>query len=156
MAAGEGTAFGKYFLLKKIAAGGMGEIFLAKLKGPVGFEKLLVIKRILAHHIENDEFVETHTQESDPLWFVQAHVIRTFRPGLWASLSWGRTDGGENEIDGLNRNDERRETYWSVSLGLPINRQQGIKLSWIRGETERSVGADSETFLLGWSVMLTP
>lgn len=59
-----GTAFGKYFLLKKIAAGGMGEILLAKLKGPEGFEKLLVIKRILQHHVENQEFLDMFFAEA--------------------------------------------------------------------------------------------
>jgi serine/threonine protein kinase len=64
MSAPLGVTFGKYFLLKKIATGGMGEIFLAKLKGPVGFEKLLVIKRILAHHVENREFVDMFFAEA--------------------------------------------------------------------------------------------
>ena len=49
MASGEGSAFGKYFLIKKIAAGGMGEIFLAKLKGPVGFEKILLLYNPLTY-----------------------------------------------------------------------------------------------------------
>jgi len=64
MAGGQGTVFGKYFLLKKIASGGMGEIFLAKLRGPVGFEKLVVIKRILQHHLENQEFVDMFFAEA--------------------------------------------------------------------------------------------
>lgn len=64
MSTAEGTSFGKYFLLKRIATGGMGEIFLAKLKGPVGFEKLLVIKRILQHHIENEEFLDMFFAEA--------------------------------------------------------------------------------------------
>jgi serine/threonine protein kinase len=64
MTGGEGTVFGKYFLLKKIATGGMGEIFLAKLKGPVGFEKVLVVKRILHHHLENQEFVDMFFAEA--------------------------------------------------------------------------------------------
>src|SRR4030081_2352303 len=44
-----GSQFGKYLLLKKLAAGGMGEIFLAKQQGPAGFEKLLVVKKVLGH-----------------------------------------------------------------------------------------------------------
>ena len=64
MSGGEGSTFGKYYLLKRIATGGMGEIFLAKLKGPVGFEKLLVIKRILAQHVENPEFVDMFFAEA--------------------------------------------------------------------------------------------
>ncbi len=44
-------AFGRYELLSRIAYGGMGEIFLARLCGPSGanFTKLVVIKRILSH-----------------------------------------------------------------------------------------------------------
>ncbi|MEZ4270657.1 MAG: serine/threonine-protein kinase [Myxococcota bacterium] len=64
MIGGEGTEFGKYYLLKRIALGGMGEIFLAKLRGPVGFEKLLVIKRILQHHGENDDFIDMFFAEA--------------------------------------------------------------------------------------------
>src|ERR1700759_1767063 len=39
--------FGKYTLMRKLAAGGMAEIFLALHRSMAGFEKLVVIKRIL-------------------------------------------------------------------------------------------------------------
>ena len=42
-------AFGKYELLKKVGTGGMAELFLARQPGIEGFEKLIVIKRILPH-----------------------------------------------------------------------------------------------------------
>ncbi len=41
--------FGKYELLKKVGTGGMAELFLARQTGIEGFEKLIVIKRILPH-----------------------------------------------------------------------------------------------------------
>ena len=37
-----GTHFGKYFLMKKLAAGGMGEVFIAKQQGPATPELALV------------------------------------------------------------------------------------------------------------------
>ena len=59
-----GTYFGKYFLLKKLAAGGMGEVFLAKQQGPAGFEKVLVVKKVLPHLTDNKEFVELFLGEA--------------------------------------------------------------------------------------------
>jgi serine/threonine protein kinase len=56
--------FGKYYLVDKIAVGGMAEIFKAKSFSHAGFEKLLVIKRILAHHSENEEFVSMFIDEA--------------------------------------------------------------------------------------------
>lgn len=61
---GVGTRFGKFLLLKKLASGGMGEIFLAKQSGPVGFEKILVIKRILQHHLDNKQYVDMFFSEA--------------------------------------------------------------------------------------------
>ena len=59
-----GSTFGKYFLMKKLAAGGMGEIFLAKQQGPAGFQKILVVKKILGHLTESKEFVEAFLGEA--------------------------------------------------------------------------------------------
>ncbi len=64
MASSEGTMLGKYLLLRKLDTGGMGEIFLAKQSGPVGFEKMVVIKRVLAQHLDNQDFVEMFMQEA--------------------------------------------------------------------------------------------
>ncbi len=49
--------FGKYELLDRIGTGGMAEIFRARHGGPEGFEKHLVIKRILPEHAHNRAFV---------------------------------------------------------------------------------------------------
>ncbi len=47
---------GRYELLARLAAGGMGEIFLARLEGAAGFEKLCVVKRILPHLADDARF----------------------------------------------------------------------------------------------------
>ncbi|MBN2695174.1 protein kinase [bacterium] len=52
----EPIPFGKYLLIEKIGAGGMAEIFKAKTFGVSGFEKVLVIKRILPKFCNDDEF----------------------------------------------------------------------------------------------------
>ena len=51
----EPQPFGKYFLLEKIAIGGMAEIFKATYRADL--DKTLVIKRILPHLANDEEFV---------------------------------------------------------------------------------------------------
>ncbi len=55
---------GKYQLVKKLAVGGMGEVWLARQKGPVGFEKLVVVKTLLKHLREDQEFVNMFFDEA--------------------------------------------------------------------------------------------
>src|SRR5580692_9298861 len=58
------TAFGRYTLLSPLATGGMGEIFLARLDGLQGVEKLCVIKKILPHLSSDTDFVERFVNEA--------------------------------------------------------------------------------------------
>ena len=54
---------GRYELLRQLATGGMGEIYLARTRGAGGFEKHLIIKTILSHLAEHDEFVTKFLDE---------------------------------------------------------------------------------------------
>ncbi len=56
--------FGDYVLQDRIGAGGMAEIFLATSKGIEGFEKRLVIKRILPSLSDDEQFVRMFIEEA--------------------------------------------------------------------------------------------
>ena len=56
--------YGRYQLLKKLATGGMAQIYLARQAGLEGFEKLVVVKRILPHLAENDDFITMFLDEA--------------------------------------------------------------------------------------------
>lgn len=57
-------AFGPYQLLEKIATGGMAEVFRARAHGAMGFEKILVVKRILDQLAKDEEFRELFKNEA--------------------------------------------------------------------------------------------
>jgi serine/threonine-protein kinase len=61
------TTFGKYYLTEKLATGGMAEIYLAKLLGPGGFEKSLVIKQIHPRLTGQRHFVDLFVAEAKTL-----------------------------------------------------------------------------------------
>jgi serine/threonine protein kinase len=56
--------FGKYFLIRKLAEGGMAEVFLAKHVGAEAFERNVVIKRIRGTLSSQPEFIEMFLDEA--------------------------------------------------------------------------------------------
>lgn len=79
------VAFGRYQLLKKIASGGMGQVFLAR-TAQTGFEKLVVIKRILPHLVEDEEFLQ--------MFFDEARIAaRLNHPNLVQIFDLGEVNG---------------------------------------------------------------
>ena len=74
--------FGKYELLEKIGSGGMAEIFKARLRGIAGFEKVLVLKRILPSYAENKAFVTMLVDEANVCAALQhPNIVQTFELG---------------------------------------------------------------------------
>ncbi len=59
-----GTRLGKYQLLRRLATGGMAELFLARAQAIHGFEKLVVLKRILPQHAQSEDFIRMFLAEA--------------------------------------------------------------------------------------------
>ncbi|HEY5922878.1 MAG TPA: serine/threonine-protein kinase [Kofleriaceae bacterium] len=59
-----GDKLGKYEVIRQIAIGGMAELYLARTLGIEGFEKLVVLKRILPQYGSNVSFVNMFLNEA--------------------------------------------------------------------------------------------
>ena len=69
----------KYELLCRLAQGGMAELWLARSKGLGGFEKTLVIKRILPNYAKHAEFVKMFLDEARIAATLQhSNVVQVF------------------------------------------------------------------------------
>ena len=80
------TRLGRYELLARLATGGMGEIFLARLEGAEGFEKLYVVKRILPHLADDARFRQ--------MLIAEARIAsRIAHPNICQVYELGETDG---------------------------------------------------------------
>jgi serine/threonine protein kinase len=55
---------GRFEVLRKIATGGMAEIYLARLRGRAGFEKLVVVKRISPEAAGNPKLIQMFHDEA--------------------------------------------------------------------------------------------
>ncbi|MBN1204359.1 MAG: protein kinase [Myxococcaceae bacterium] len=76
----------KLQIIRRLGQGGMAEVFLAKQVGVKGFEKFLVMKKILQQFAENPEFVD--------MLFAEARAnARLTHPNIVQTFDVGVTDG---------------------------------------------------------------
>lgn len=76
------AAFGRYRLLERLGQGGMAEVFKAKSYGVEGFEKVLVIKRILPELARSQDFVDMFVHEAKlAVRLSHANIVQVFDLG---------------------------------------------------------------------------
>ncbi len=123
-----GPRLGKYQLLRKLATGGMAEVFLAKTAGPMGFEKQLVIKRILPHLAEDPQFVQMFLGEAKL-------AAQLNHPNLVQIFDFGQSDGSYfiamEYIDGP-----------TVRMLLQRAREQALAIPFVLGARVASAAAE--------------
>lgn len=102
---------------------------------------------------DNDEFWNGNRLEVDPLGSLQGHLVHTFAPGLWLGLSAGHDFGGEATVNGIAKDDRRSLVSGAVTLGVPVNRQVGLKFGYLGSRTLEEVGADLDTVFVAASVL---
>jgi serine/threonine-protein kinase len=64
MSTNNSTNLGKYRVIAELGHGGMADVYLAVVRGPVGFNKLQVIKQLRPHLAENPEFLDMFLDEA--------------------------------------------------------------------------------------------
>jgi serine/threonine protein kinase len=122
-------AFGHYYLLERIAVGGMAEIFKAKQVGVRGFEKIIVIKKILQHLSEDPEFVEMFEDEAKiAARLTQANIVQIYELGevdgtLYIAMEY---------IEGRNLRDITRAAS-GKGLHLPVEQCVMIMTEVLKG-----------------------
>jgi serine/threonine-protein kinase len=77
---------GRYRVVRELAKGGMGVVYLARAEGAVGFVKPVVIKLVLPEHASDERFLSMFARE--------AQILAQLRhPGVVDVLEFGEQDG---------------------------------------------------------------
>lgn len=109
--------FGDYEILERIGTGGMAEVFRARIVGPEGFEKHVVLKRVLPHLAHDPALLELLSKEARVASVLQhANIVHVF--------DFGQVDGqyymAMELVDG-------RDLLWLLRrctrLGRPIPKE---------------------------------
>lgn len=102
---------------------------------------------------DNADFFKGKRLEQNPVSFTQGHLIYNFTPGLWVSSNLGYFFGGQSTIDSKASDDRKSDFGWGLSMGIPITRNFGVRITYIGIRTLTRLGTDTDTFSLGCSVM---
>ena len=133
------TSFGKYELLEKIGIGGMAEIFKARISGPAGFEKDLVIKRILPAYADNRAFIRMLVKEAKLTSVLQhPNIVQVYELGQVNAQYYIAMEFVEgDDLLGLLTACTKKKTHLDPSLVLYIVSEICKGLAYAHNATDR-------------------
>ncbi len=100
---------------------------------------------------DNDDFFGGRELEQDPHLFLQGHLTYQHTPRHWSALGIGYSTGSEATIDGVNKDDRKKNLFWALSWGYTLKPRLGIKFAYIGRSTRTSTGMDSHTVAIALS-----
>jgi len=121
------------------------EIGASKKFGPLYLE----LAAGAALYTVDHNFYQGSSLSLSPIGYIQAHVIYSFRIGIWAALDGTYYWGGRPEVNGVEGNAMQENTRLGFTLALPVNIRNSIKLYLSTGVSTRT-GSDFNTIGLAW------
>ena len=121
------------------------ELGISKAWGPFTFE----VAPSVTFYSDNTDFFGGNTFSQSPIYAVQGHAIYTFQSGVWIALDGLYFAGGSTALNGIKSANEQANTRAGLTLALPIDRQNSLKLSASTGITTRT-GSEFSAVGVGW------
>jgi len=79
--------FGKYDVIRRLAVGGMGEIFLARQTGMAGFERLVILKSLLPQLASETDQLAQFLDEARIVGSINhPNVVACYEVGEWEGV----------------------------------------------------------------------
>jgi hypothetical protein len=95
---------------------------------------------------DNREFYPDQTRAQDPLFALQGHIVYTAGRGWWISLGAARDWGGASSVDGVGKDDAKRDLLFGISAGLPVSPRSSVRIGYVGSRTDEEVGAETDSF----------
>jgi len=98
---------------------------------------------------DNDDYFGGQKLEQDPLLISQFHLTYSAGRGIWAALSGNYDYGGRTTVDGGQKDDFQKNARLGVTLALPVNRNNSLKL-YASTAVHTTVGNDYDMYGAVW------
>jgi hypothetical protein len=100
-------------------------------------------------YTDNDDFLGTQTRKQDPLYAVQTHVVRSFASRIWIAFDGTYYEGAAATVDGASISEALSGSRLGLTLSLPIDPRNSVKLAWSGGISARTA-ADYDAIGVTW------
>jgi Putative MetA-pathway of phenol degradation len=121
------------------------ELGFSKASGPWTVE----VAPSVTFFTDNTDFFNGSRFAQAPIYLVRGHIIYNFKSGVWASLDGSYFTGGRTTLNGVRGDNEQTNTRVGLTLALPVDRQNSIKLSASTGLSTRT-GSEFSAFGVAW------
>jgi hypothetical protein len=121
------------------------ELGISKAWGPWTFE----IAPGVTFFSDNTDFFGGNALAQAPIYALQGHVLYTFQSGIWMALDGLYFAGGHTTVNGVKSDNEQANTRAGLTLALPLDRQNSLKLSASTGITTRT-GSEFRAVGVAW------
>jgi hypothetical protein len=89
-------------------------------------------------YTDNTDFNKGHTFAQAPLYELQGHVIYSFPSGIWLSFNGTYFTGNRTTVDGVRSDNKQENTRAGLTLALPVDRYNSVKLYASTGTSSRT------------------
>ena len=98
---------------------------------------------------DNDDFFGGKKLEQDPVYTTQLHATYNLGRGVWVAVSGTYDHGGRTTVDGVHNDDKQDNSRAGVTLALPINRYNSIKM-YASAPIHTTAGGDFDLLGILW------
>jgi hypothetical protein len=112
------------------------ELGVSKMIGPL----ILEFAAGAAFYTDNHEFLGDRTRTQNPIYSVQGHIIYSLHSGIWSAVDGTYYTGGNTTIDGVEGHDRQNNSRVGLTVALPVNRHNSLKLFGSTGVSTRANG----------------
>ena len=121
------------------------ELGMSKAWGPWTLE----VAPSVTFFTDNTDFFNGSTFAQAPIYLVQGHIIYNFESGMWVSLDGTFFTGGHTTLNGVRGDNEQTNTRTGLTVALPVDRFNSIKLNASTGISTRT-GSAFSVFGVAW------
>jgi len=121
------------------------ELGISKAWGPW----ILEVAPSVTFFTDDPDFFNGKRFAQAPLYLVRGSIIHNFESGAWISLDGSYLTGLRTTVNGVKGDNEQENVRAGLTLALPINRQNSIKLNATTGIYTRT-GSEFSLFGIAW------